>query len=540
MAQSPRTTEPRVEHLIVLMLENRSFDHMLGFLAHPKPEFAGLRGAEHHNISKSGQSIPATSDGEPHLADPDHSFEGVRIQLQGYGDVPFNGGFVRSYEQQTGNDEGWRVMQCLDPESRCPVLATLAKEFAVCDYWFSSVPGETWPNRNFAHAATSDAATNIELGFYYDPTIFQQLSSSRATWRIYHDGPPQVWCFPRLWRQPSFLGRLLHQRSRIGNWYLQPEFYKHVAAEDLPSYSFIEPQHYDLYDEVAQNPQQTNSQHPHNNRENPRDFYAGESLIKNIYEALVARPSLFAKTLLVITYDEHGGLYDHINPPSATPPGDPVWRGWSRRFTIFVRAIWERLRGQSPKLPQAFGFDRLGVRVPAVLVSPWIKPGTVIHHRLEHASIPATLRALFAPKLRSLTQRDGKAGTFHQIVSEQATSAPRPYPQGPASPDSPGSETVRDGGLPPLPVLKTVVVTAEAERLKPGEAQQPRSELDMQLLALSERVNQEIQRESDTIVRRPTASAKRVSRLEGGPIDLGIATEASNRFAAAAAEARRK
>jgi len=540
MARSPRTTEPRIEHLIVLMLENRSFDHMLGFLAHPKPEFAGLRGSEHHNISKSGQRIPATSDGEPHLADPDHSFEGVRIQLEGYGDVPFNGGFVLSYEQQTGHGEGWRVMQCLDPDRRCPVLATLAMEFAVCDDWFSSVPGETWPNRNFAHAATSDAATNIELGFYYDPTIFEQLSSKRATWRIYHDGPPQVWCFPNLWQQPTLLDRLLLRRSRISNWYLQPEFYEHVAAEDLPSYSFIEPQHYDPYDEFAQTPQQTNSQHPHNNRGDPRDFYAGESLIKNIYDALVAQPSLFAKTLLVITYDEHGGLYDHVKPPLTTPPGDPVWRGWSRRFTIFARTIWDRLRGQKPKLPQPFAFDRLGVRVPAVLVSPWIKPGTVIHDRLEHASIPATVRALFVPKLRSLTQRDGKAGTFHQVVREHATAAPRPYPLGPSSPDSPQSEIARHAELRPLPVLKTVRVNAETERRKPEAVQQPPSEFDIQLLQLSDLVNQKIERESGGIIHVPPDSSKRVSRQEGGLNNFGVATKASMRFAAAAAEARRK
>src|SRR6266566_2278524 len=114
---SSLTSEPRVEHVIVLMLENRSFDHMLGFLDHSERTFAGLRGGGYHNVSTAGERIPATGDGEPQLADPDHSYYGVHIQLEGYGDVPFNGGFVRNYEERAQPGEGRRVMQCLDPES---------------------------------------------------------------------------------------------------------------------------------------------------------------------------------------------------------------------------------------------------------------------------------------------------------------------------------------------------------------------------------------------------------------------------------------
>ena len=535
MAQSPSSTDPRIEHVIVLMLENRSFDHMLGFLSHTDPTFAGLGAGGHHNVSTSGEAIQATNDGQPDLADPDHSHDGVDLQLEGYGDVPFNGGFVRSYEQRANQNDARRVMQCLDPESRCPVLAKLAKEFAVCDAWFSSVPGETWPNRNYAHAATSDATTNIELGFYTDKTIFEQLTSRHASWRIYHDGVPQVWCFSNLW-QRSLLDRLLNRgTAAISNWYEQAAFYEHVAHDDLPSYSFIEPCHSDLRDEVLQQTLVTNSQHPGNNRGSPRDFYAGERLIKDIYDALVARPALFAKSLLVITYDEHGGFYDHVKPPPATPPGDRVWRSWSRRIGMFVRGVGEWLNRRPPKPSRPFAFDRLGVRVPAVLVSPWIRPGTVVHSQLEHASIPATLRALFAPDLPSLTKRDRVAGTFHQVVRENSTPAPRPHPQGPSGPELRPLDP-EHAVIPPLPELGVANVELTPELLGPDTIARPPTDFEVQLKHLSDRVDLELARDSPAI--GPQRLSVRTAATNE-PAIVEAPASVADRFAAAAAAARK-
>ncbi len=135
--------EPRIEHVVVLMLENRSFDHMLGFLPHPDPTFIGLQAGGYHNVAADGSIFPATNDGEPGDAAPDHSHAGVLEQVSGYGDVTTNGGFIRSYASTPGNAAaGPRVMRCLDSITRLPVLARLATEFAVCDSWFSSVPGE--------------------------------------------------------------------------------------------------------------------------------------------------------------------------------------------------------------------------------------------------------------------------------------------------------------------------------------------------------------------------------------------------------------
>ena len=162
-------------------------------------------------------------------------------------------------------------MRCLDPLTVSPILARLALEFAVCDAWFSSVPGETWPNRNFAHAATSDDASDIELGFYYHPTIFEQLDAAGASWRIYHDGPAQAWCFRHLWREGSWLDRMLHRRPTIANWFPRDDFIAHAAAGDLPAYAFIEPTH--LVTPAAAGT--TNSQHPNNNRHGTADWFVG-------------------------------------------------------------------------------------------------------------------------------------------------------------------------------------------------------------------------------------------------------------------------
>jgi phospholipase C len=529
---TPKSTDPRIKHVVVLMLENRSFDHMLGFLPHADPTFDGLRAGGFHNIAADGSLVRATSDGEPGEAAPDHSHAGVLEQIAGFGDVPANGGFVRSYASVAGDAmTGAKVMRCLDSERSCAVLAQLAQEFAVCDAWFSSVPGETWPNRNFAHAATSDGAANIEIGFYYDRTIFEQLARGGATWRIYHDGLAQAWCFRNLWRQRvTWLDQVLRRHPTIANWHLQPAFYEHVRAGDLPEYAFIEPAHTAMPGETRS----TNSQHPDNNRLSTADFYAGEALIKSVYHALLDNPVLFERTLLLITYDEHGGFYDHVSPPAATPPGGRVWRSWTRRVGSFVRAVITRLRGGLVQKQPDFGFDRLGVRVPTVLISPWIKPGTVVHTRLEHASIPATLRALFLPGARSLTARDGAANTFHQVVRDHGLAAPRAHPGAAAPPADVADATSASRSLLPE-------VSATMGRMSPPTPpadQGPRSELDRQLVELGQQVGAELRRENPQSAQAPTPPSDARSAVESVDAISQPAT-VGDAFADAARAARR-
>jgi len=434
-----------IDHVVVLALENRSFDHMLGFLKHPNPKFEGLSGVGPYDNPgwENGLRIAATPDAREVLPfGPDHSHDAVMGQLGVSGDGAnrkvTNQGFVTSYERKArglaqvrfggilapllnrlfgimrkhgpvAEGRGPLVMLCQPPD-KVPVLSTLALEFAVCDHWFCSAPGETWPNRNYLHAATSDGETDIELRPYTDRTIFELLEENGKSWRIYHDDTPQVWAFPNLWGTPK----------RHGNWFPVSKFAVHAAEGNLSAYSFIEPNHrppIHTVDVDPASPRLGNSQHPDNNLVSndaydaydstaETDFARGEVLIATVYEALRANPELFARTMLVITYDEHGGLYDHVPPPTNVPsPGDS-----KSFFAKLLGAILHRS-------VRPFDFTMLGPRVPAVIVSPLIPASTLDNRTHDHASVPSTLRAIFAPNTEPLTARDKWALPFHDLAT---------------------------------------------------------------------------------------------------------------------------
>ena len=477
-----------VEHIVVLCLENRSFDHMLGYLPHPNPAFAGLRGGALSNPDASGTPIPASPDATAVLPfGPDHSHDAVMAQLALAGPpwnrVPTHQGFVGSYERKTAGQHpprfggvfGWArrllhrpqpgatgrgplVMRCQSSE-RVPVLATLAIEFAVFDHWYCSVPGETWPNRNYLHAATSDGETNIVIRPYTNRTIFELLEDHGHDWRIYHDGMAQAWAYPALWDTPE----------RHAKWWPIDTFADHVQAEDLPAYSFIEPRHQppsaplDQLQAARQLLGTGNSQHPENNLvdntaydsftpQSETDFDRGERLLASVYEALRTNPTLFASTVLVVTYDEHGGLYDHLPAPERVPsPGD--------HKTLLARLFDSVYRESATR----FDFTRLGVRVPTVVISPLIPAATLESALFEHASVPATLRAVFAPDAGPLTGRDAHARSFNHLwaatqvrtdlpdlsAHTQPPTAPRQAAQRPpGSADAPPPPTEPSGWTP--------------------------------------------------------------------------------------------
>jgi phospholipase C len=436
-----------IDHVVVLCLENRSFDHMLGYLDHPDQTFEGLRQGQHDNAPWEGQQRVAPAPGAKRVlpVGPDHSHDAVMEQLAitGVGSAkrPTNDGFVRSYERKArglapasmggllgpllnifvnkkaatapkASGRGPLVMLCQDPVE-VPVLSTLACEFAVFDHWFCSVPGETWPNRNYLHAATSDGETDIEIRLYEDPTIFELLEKNGKSWHIYHDDTPQVWAFVNVWNTPE----------RHANWYPNDRFRQHVESGSLPHYSFIEPNHrppvhtLDHESVLGGTPDVSNSQHPENNLvansaydqhngATSTDFARAETLIADVYEALRANPKVFERTLLLITYDEHGGLYDHVPPPTDVPP--PA--DGRKPFASLLHALWHRQA-------KSFDFTMLGPRVPTVLVSPLVVKATVVHDEFDHASVPKTLRTLFAPAARALTGRDDWARSFDGVAS---------------------------------------------------------------------------------------------------------------------------
>jgi len=275
-------------------------------------------------------------------------------------------------------------MQSLD-SALVPVLTTLARNFTVCDHWFSSVPGPTWPNRFFLHAGTAkgflvtpETPAQLVSQFWtspYDmPTIFESLTDRGLTWTVYFDDYAQ-----------AFALRRLHPYGDRFQRYEQ--FAQDVARGTLPTYAFIEPRSFSAPGYPA------NDQHP------PHNLLEGEKLIAEVYDTLRADDKLWRHSLMVVLYDEHGGFYDHVPPPAAVSP--------------------DASRAQ----PSGFAFDRLGVRVPAVLVSPWVAAGRVDHTVYDHTSVPATIKKMFGLP-RFLTARDAAANTFDRNFLADARSVP--------------------------------------------------------------------------------------------------------------------
>jgi phospholipase C len=394
-----------IEHVFVLMMENRSFDHMLGLsgitgtdAATGKPTaIAGLTGEESNTFQgHTFRPRPGAKDVAPW--GPGHEFHDVLIQMCGAGTEyrgghyprVDNSGYVASYASRAGNDHAGEVMRCFTPET-LPILTALAKEFCVCDHWFSSMPGPTWPNRMFAHAGTSgffdDAPPNWQEGAAQGPysgftfshgTIFSRLSNARLPWRIYADDP-----FPNV-------GEL----AEIEPWDIREV---DDLAEDLrdphynAAYTWIEPS-YDVIDNFRDG----NSQHPLGS------VAAGEALIKKVYEAIRASP-VWKTSMLVITYDEHGGFYDHVIPRTAMATGS------TGKF-------------------HGFNFKQLGPRVPTVVVSPLVAKNLIEHRPFDHAAIPALVERVFG--LDAMTMRDGRGNAPNHLAHLPAarTDTPRTLP----------------------------------------------------------------------------------------------------------------
>jgi phospholipase C len=370
-------TLDNIDHVVVLMLENRSFDSMLGALYPKSPGFDGLAGDE-FNLDATGNPVPVwNSPGADRqtlsIPDPDPGELWTDINTQifevatGPSPVraPSMGGFARNYAIQTdqaGADYApKKVMHHFTPE-QVPVISALARQFAVSDRWFASAPCQTWPNRFFVHTGTADRHENNNPPHLPGiDTIFNRFElAGNESWKIYFHDIAQSKTLTRLW--------LLRD-----HFHFYEQFQLDAKNGTLPAYSFIEPRY---FTDLAL----PNDQHP------PHAVTLGEQLIADVYNHLRNGPD-WTKTLLIITYDEHGGCYDHVPPPAAVSPEAPI-------------------------AGQAFKFDRYGVRVPAVIVSPFVQQGTVLRPPgdvpFDHTSILATLRTRFslgAP----LTARDANA-----------------------------------------------------------------------------------------------------------------------------------
>jgi phospholipase C len=414
-----------VDHIFVLMLENRSIDQMLGFArlrgtdadGGRPTSLEGLSGAESNPGPTSGSSIKVTTPSEYVApADPCHEFPDVQEQLCGSGGTyssptqPPGGvdpninlsGFVTSFARKYPKADPATPMKCFAP-AQLPVLTTLAQQFAVCDHWFSSLPGPTWPNRFFVHAATSgglDHSPSLPKEFssmaggaykFANGTIYDLLDNGKLDWAIYTGDD-----FPQALHMEGMTKNLAKFRP-LRN------FKKELKAPNFSkSYVFIEPDWHPFTHFKG-----GTSQHPLD------DVTGGEALIKEVYEAIRSSP-VWESSMLVITYDEHGGFFDHVAPPTTVEPGDAQIDPDSNR--------------------NGFNFRQLGVRVPAVVVSPLIGKGVIDHRVYDHSSVPATIEGIFG--LTNLTLRDKEAArldtllTLHDPRSDAPVTLPEPANSG--------------------------------------------------------------------------------------------------------------
>jgi phospholipase C len=374
------------------MMENRSFDHLLGSLQSRDPRIDGVTGSE-RNPDTTGVPVnvsPAAQDQGQLEPDPGHHFEDTYCEFYGSwpepgnaslaADPPMNG-FIRAYYSKRQDVSHSRLIMNYFTAPNAPVINNLAQQYAVFNRWHAALPGPTVPNRIFAHFGTSfghldNSPLDYTLAKY--PTIYERLLQNGHTAKIYYyDDTSGTIALPFLLQnQPQLFG-------------LFDQFVDDCKSGNLPDYSFVEPNYTDH--EVGNGYLPAMDQHP------DHSVKAGEEFIAKVYMSLfVDYPDVdvWQNTLLLVVYDEHGGIYDHVPPPACTPD-------------------------EFKDSTYGFQFDRLGVRVPAIAISPWIPAGTVIDGRndptkvFNHSSIPATVSKFFLPNFNGpRSPRETTAPTF--------------------------------------------------------------------------------------------------------------------------------
>jgi phospholipase C len=422
----------RIEHVVVLMLENRSFDNVFGWLydsanptpfnAQPRGNFEGLSGKRLINLGPNGD-VPVGRGQKPTdpFPDPGEPYEDVYEQLYDSLDNVQNLslqstpaspsapasmlGFVKNYARHNKvNPEV--IMNCFTP-TELPVLSSLAFYYGVCDHWFCSIPSQTICNRSFVHAGTSSGYVNNEGdGFLFvnkTPTIFNLLSQHERTWKVYTAG----WTITSL---------VMLTQEKVWDHALDPGRFRllhdfEVDAQTsggLPNYSYIEPNY---MDSLRWGPE--NDMHPESHA---AELYGisnveeGEKLVYRVYSAVRSSPD-WSSTILIILFDEHGGCYDHVPPPATVSPDNIVIP-------------------QSQPGGSGFRFDRLGVRVPVIVVSRFTPAGTILNQVFDHTSLLKTVMNCFILPNDALGNRAREANGLEGAVNlDEARTDHPPIPQ---------------------------------------------------------------------------------------------------------------
>jgi phospholipase C len=363
----------KIDNIVILLMENRSFDHMLGYLKleENRGDVDGLTPGMSNNDGQKDYPIHHLD----HTAlksnqDPCHSGQCVANQVANN-----NGGFVKNYITTHPGDSERDLVMGYYNKNELLTYDYLAAEFTLCDHWFSSVPGATWPNRLYAVTGRADGSKDSKtIPIYNLPAFVRYLDARKVTWGWYSD---------------NFFGSTLNLIDRnyrsLSNYNLD-DFYQQAADGTLPSVCWIDPIFVNTAGTFA-----ANDDHP------PADIRHGQEFVLAIYHALASNPKQWQKTLLVIVYDEHGGFYDHVAPPPAEDD-KPTFRSY-------------------------------GVRVPALLVSPWVARRKVVSTVFDHTSILKTILLRFCRKADGSIPDMGKRVTSANHLGHALTEAtPRPSP----------------------------------------------------------------------------------------------------------------
>jgi len=334
-----------IQHVILLMLENHSLDQMLGCFSQLYPDLDGIDSqVQRFNLDDKNQKIFQKETTETQMTlDPLHEVPNVLTQIS-ENNSGFVKDFVTNYPKSTDQDR--QNVMGYYPYGFLPALHALAAEYTICDHWFSSLPGPTWANRFFALSGTTSGRVKTPSGitdrnfgheiFYQNQkNIFDCLDEAKVTWRNYYGDFPI-----------SLV--LTHQREphNLINYRKMDSFFKDANSDatNFPAFSFIEPKYMG---------EDQNDDHP------PHNTMKAEKLIADVYNAVRSNEKLWQSTLLIVNYDEHGGFYDHVQPPAAIPPDSHT---------------------------EEYSFTQLGVRVPSLLISPWVKKG-VEKTTYDHTSV---------------------------------------------------------------------------------------------------------------------------------------------------------
>jgi phospholipase C len=370
-----------LDTLVVVMMENRSFDHIFQKLHENGHADAEVAPADFSNPAADGSKVTIFHDTKMCFVDTHHEWTGVHQQV---GDKGAMDGFVKSNEgwgdlPPHGTSDmlsGARAMGYYE-KADVPFMYWAADNFAIGDRYFCSLLGPTWPNRMYLYAATSFGRTSNVLPDAAAVTLFDNLEKRGVTWKIYSSGTPGL---------AVIADRVIQYSEHIADI---DSYYTDAAAGTLPQVAFVDPK-------IADERYDQNDEHP------PAIVEVGDGWLAGVTKALVESPQ-WSRAALFITYDEHGGLWDHVPPPKACPPGD---------FAPLPPAT----SGQA--------FDQLGIRVPFLVVSPYAKRGYVGHHVYDHTSIVRFIEAKYT--LPAMTGRDANAEAPFDLFDFTASPGPKP------------------------------------------------------------------------------------------------------------------